>query len=174
MHAESLQSCPTPCDPWTISPPGAPSMGVSRQERWSGLPGPPLGTLPNPGIKPASLMSPVLAGGFFTTSTTWEAQRWEYVPPPSHSRRSGSRVDLQTLTAERGRRARRSGSSAGCRSSPARPRRPWTGWRCGDKNRAGLSEASRRGSNAPSGESSGQLSHSHPFSFRHGPAFGEK
>ena len=30
--------------------------------------------LPDPGIEPASLMSPALAGGFFTTSTTWEAQ----------------------------------------------------------------------------------------------------
>ena len=27
----------------------------------------------NPGVEPASLMSPALAGGFFTTSTTWEA-----------------------------------------------------------------------------------------------------
>ena len=30
--------------------------------------------LPNQGIKPTSLMSPALAGGFFTTSTTWKAQ----------------------------------------------------------------------------------------------------
>ena len=29
--------------------------------------------LPNPGIKPTSFMSPTLAGGFFTTSATWEA-----------------------------------------------------------------------------------------------------
>ena len=29
--------------------------------------------LPNPGIKPASLRSPALVGGFFTTSATWEA-----------------------------------------------------------------------------------------------------
>ena len=34
--------------------------------------------LPNPGIEPASLMSPALAGGFFTTSTTWEAQMIAY------------------------------------------------------------------------------------------------
>ena len=31
------------------------------------------GNLPNPGIEPASLTSPTLGGGFFTTSTTWEA-----------------------------------------------------------------------------------------------------
>ena len=34
---------------------------------------PPPGDLPDPGIKPVSLMSPALAGGFFTTSATWEA-----------------------------------------------------------------------------------------------------
>ena len=48
-------------------------MGFSRQEYWSGLPCPPPGDLPNPGIEPASLMSPELAGGFFTSSATWEA-----------------------------------------------------------------------------------------------------
>ena len=30
------------------------SMGISRQEYWSGLPCPPTGDLPNPGIKPTS------------------------------------------------------------------------------------------------------------------------
>ena len=47
-------------------------MGFSRQEYWSGLPCPLPGDLPNPGIKPVSLMSPALAGEFFTTSATWE------------------------------------------------------------------------------------------------------
>ena len=46
------------------------SVGFSRQEYWTGLPCPPPGDLPDPGIEPASLMSPALAGGFFTTSTT--------------------------------------------------------------------------------------------------------
>jgi len=50
-------------------------MGFSRQEYGSGLPGPPPRDLPDPGIKLSSLMSPALAGGFFTTSTTWEGQR---------------------------------------------------------------------------------------------------
>ena len=49
------------------------SMGVSRQEYWSGLPFIPPGDLPDPGIEPPSLVSPALAGGFFTTSSTWEA-----------------------------------------------------------------------------------------------------
>ena len=40
---------------------------------WSGLPCPPPEDLPNPGIEPMSLTSPALAGGFFTTNTTWEA-----------------------------------------------------------------------------------------------------
>ena len=44
-------------------------MGFSRQELWSGLPFPPLGDLPHPGIQPASLVSPAFAGRFFTTET---------------------------------------------------------------------------------------------------------
>ena len=38
--AESLQSCPTLCDPRDGSPPGPPSLGFSRQEHWSSLPFP--------------------------------------------------------------------------------------------------------------------------------------
>ena len=56
------------------SPPGSLSMGFSRQEYWSGLPRPPLGYLPDPGIKLTSLMTLALAGGFFATSATWELQ----------------------------------------------------------------------------------------------------
>ena len=49
------------------------SMGFSRQEYWSGLPCPPSGNVPNSGIEALSPASPALAGGFFTTSATWEA-----------------------------------------------------------------------------------------------------
>ena len=49
------------------------SLGFSRQEYWSRLPCSSPRDLPNPGIKPVSLMSPALAMRFFTTSTTWEA-----------------------------------------------------------------------------------------------------
>ena len=72
VHAKSLQSCPTLCNLVDCSPPTL-SMGFSRQEYWSGLPCPPPGALPDPGIEPASHTSPELAGGFFTTSATWEA-----------------------------------------------------------------------------------------------------
>ena len=48
--------------PWTVAHQTPLSMGFSRQEYWSGLPCPPPGDLPYPGIKPASLMSPTLAG----------------------------------------------------------------------------------------------------------------
>ena len=49
-------------------------MGFSRQEYWSGLPFPSPGAPSDPGIELLSPMSPVLAGRFFATSTTWEAQ----------------------------------------------------------------------------------------------------
>ena len=42
-------------------------MGFPKQEYWSGLPFPPPGHLPDPGIELVSPESPELAGGFFTT-----------------------------------------------------------------------------------------------------------
>ena len=57
---------------WTIAGQAPLSMEFSRQECWSGLLCPPPGDLPNSGIKPASVMFPVFAGVFFTTSATWE------------------------------------------------------------------------------------------------------
>ena len=82
LHAKSLQSCPTLCDPMDKTQQVSLSMwffffffcpwgssgkniGVSFHAllQWSS----------QPGMKPASLTSPALAGGFFTTSTTWEA-----------------------------------------------------------------------------------------------------
>ena len=55
---------------WTVAHQVPLSMGFSRQEYWSGLPCPPPGDLPDPGIEPTSLMFPALAGRFFTTSAT--------------------------------------------------------------------------------------------------------
>ena len=59
--------CQTLCDPTNCSPPGSSSVGFSRQEYWGGLPLPPPGDLPNPGIEPLSPASPALAVIFFTT-----------------------------------------------------------------------------------------------------------
>ena len=58
---------------WTIGLQAPLSIGFSRKEYWSGLPCPPPGDLTDPGIEHVSLMSPSLAGGFFTTKATWEA-----------------------------------------------------------------------------------------------------
>ena len=63
------QLCMTP---WTVAHQAPLSMGFSRQEYWSGVPFLTPGDLPDSGIEPASLVSPALAGGFFTMSATWE------------------------------------------------------------------------------------------------------
>ena len=52
--------------PWTVAHHSPLSVGFSRQY-WSEFPFPPLGDLLDPGIRPVSLASPPLAGGFFTT-----------------------------------------------------------------------------------------------------------
>ena len=67
MHAKLLQSRPTLCDPMDHSPPGFFVHGFSRQEYYSGLPFPPPGALPDPGIELMTPAAPVLAGRFFTT-----------------------------------------------------------------------------------------------------------
>ena len=71
-RAESLQSCPALCDPMDYSPPGPTVPGLLQAGilEWVAMPSPE--DLPDPGIKPAFLMSPALAGGFFTTDATWE------------------------------------------------------------------------------------------------------
>ena len=54
---------------WTVACQTPLSMGFSRQDYGSSLaPFPPSRNLPDPGIKPVSLLSPALAGGFFTTA----------------------------------------------------------------------------------------------------------
>ena len=58
---------------WTIAHQAPLSRGLFTQEYWSGLPCPAPGDLPDPGIEPMSLMSPVLVGEFFTARATWEA-----------------------------------------------------------------------------------------------------
>ena len=58
--------------PWTVVCQAPLSMEFSRQEYWTVLPLSAAGDLPDPEIKPMSLMFPALAGRFFTTSATWE------------------------------------------------------------------------------------------------------
>ena len=58
---------------WIVARQTPVSIGFLKQEYWSGLPCPSLGDFPNSGIEPTSLMSPALAGSFFTASATWEA-----------------------------------------------------------------------------------------------------
>ena len=54
---------------WTVAHQAPMSVEFFRQEYWSGLLFPTPGDLLDPGIKPASLVSPALAGGFFTTAS---------------------------------------------------------------------------------------------------------
>ena len=82
VHA---QSCLTLQTPWTLACQAPLSIGFSRKEYWSGLPFPNPEDLPDPGIKPASLTSPILAGNFYHCAI-WEAlwdNTFEYVKPPS-------------------------------------------------------------------------------------------
>ena len=73
MHIRLLPLCPTLVTPWTAVSQAPLSMGFSRQEYWGGLPCPPPGDLPDPGIEPVFPVSPALAGKFFTDSAIWEA-----------------------------------------------------------------------------------------------------
>ena len=70
-ESEVTQSCPTLCDPVDCSPPGSSVHGIlqARILEWGAISF--SGHLPDPGIKLVSLVSPSLAGRFFTTSTTW-------------------------------------------------------------------------------------------------------
>ena len=75
--------------PGTVARQAPLSVGFSRRECWSGLPFPSPGDLPQPGIEPASLTSPALASGFFTTSATclvttvtWCRNHWGCVCTP--------------------------------------------------------------------------------------------
>ena len=72
--AKSLQSCPSCYSPIDHSLPGSSVHGILQERilEWVAMPSP--GVLPDPGIEPASLTFPALAGRSFTTSTTWEAE----------------------------------------------------------------------------------------------------
>ena len=67
---------PTLETPWTVARQASLSMGLSRQESWSGLPFPSPGDLPDPGIEPRS---PTLQADSLPTEL-WEAHRYYHYP----------------------------------------------------------------------------------------------
>ena len=97
---------------WTVTLQAPLLMGFSRQDYWSGLPCPPPGHLPDPGIKPTSLASPALAGRFFISRNTrealnrpysswndvapaWVSQLW--LPFPAHSLHSSLNIIFEKI-----------------------------------------------------------------------------
>ena len=74
VRAKALQSCLTLCDSMDCSPPGSSVHGNSQGRMLEWVTMPPPGDLPDPRIEP--LTSLALAGKYFTTSATWEAQSW--------------------------------------------------------------------------------------------------
>ena len=89
--AQSLQSVQLCVTLWTSARQVPLSKGFSMQEYSSGLPCPPPGNLPDPGIEPTSLASPTLAGGSFTQGWNLRLSRllhWRASPSP----RDGTRV----------------------------------------------------------------------------------
>ena len=73
MGAKLLQSCLTLCDPMDCSPPGSSVHGILHAIILEWVAMPPPEDLTDPGIESESLLSPALAGRFFTTIATWEA-----------------------------------------------------------------------------------------------------
>ena len=76
---------------WTVVYQTPLSMGFSGQEYWSGLPCLPPGDLLDPGMEPTFLRSSALAGGFFTTSATLEANK-SRISPTKYAVRSCSEL----------------------------------------------------------------------------------
>ena len=72
MCAKLLQLCLTLCDPTHCSLPGSSVHGILQARILVSAAFPPPGDLSDPGVQPMSLMSPALAGRFFTTSATQE------------------------------------------------------------------------------------------------------
>ena len=71
-------------------------MEFSRQEYWNELSFPSPEDLPNPAMEPVYLMAPALAGRFFITSTTWEAQYARYFQKTKQTNKKKS-LQLATL-----------------------------------------------------------------------------
>ena len=90
MCAKSVQSCPTLCNAADFSPPGSSlSMGFSWQEFWNGLPCPPAGDLPLPGMEPV-----------FLSLLHWQAGSSPLAPPGGkRGKDSSSTFMLQPVAA---------------------------------------------------------------------------
>ena len=71
--AKLPQSCSTLCDPMDCSPPGSSVHGILQARILERIACSPPGDLLDLGLEPVSVMSPTLAGEFFTTCATWEA-----------------------------------------------------------------------------------------------------
>ena len=92
-----LQSCATLCDPMDCSLPGSSVHGILQAGilEWLAMPssrGP-----PDPGTEPRSLLSPALAGGFSTTSATWEPLCSHFCHPSSSSSFASSVINRFSL-----------------------------------------------------------------------------
>ena len=73
-HAKSLLSYPTLCEPMAWRLPGSSVHEILHAKILQWVVMPSSRDLPDPGTEPAPLSSPALAGGFFTSSATWEVQ----------------------------------------------------------------------------------------------------
>ena len=100
VQAKSLQSRPILCSPMECSPPGSSVHGIFQARILKCVAMPSSRGSSRPRDQPMSLMSPALAGGLFTTSSTWEAPQGAHIKPNcpkalSHQR--ASRGTRQTL-----------------------------------------------------------------------------
>ena len=83
--SRSLKSCPTLCDPVGCSSPGSSVHGNSPgKDNGVGSRAFLQGIFLTQGSNPGFLMSPALAGGFFTTGATWDAHKHAYIYSKTH------------------------------------------------------------------------------------------
>ena len=74
MHAYMLSHVRLFATPWTVACQAPLAMKFSRQGYHNESSFPPPGDLPDPGIKPESLVSPALSGRFFTTAPSGKSE----------------------------------------------------------------------------------------------------
>ena len=89
---ERAQSCLTLCNPMDCSPPGTSVYGIFQARVLKQVAISFFRDLPNPRIKPTSLKTPALAGGFSTTITTWEANTFLTLSQERKTQASPQRV----------------------------------------------------------------------------------